>query len=71
MFESFTDQELKLMRLVIRGAYETFEDEGADIAEILEAQKKPYLITAFDTIGTALRWLRGQVNEAITARESA
>lgn len=61
------DQDINLfqIRLIVRGALDYLNRDGADINEALTLQGKVKLIITMETIETALRWLRRMVEDAI------
>ena len=54
------EQKMKKLRLIVNGAIVIYENEGQEIASSLE---KPELLDAQDTLGTALYWMRNEIDE--------
>ena len=53
------------IRLVLDGAIQLFDDEGASIYAQLREQEKEGLATALDSIGEAMYWARGIAHDAL------
>ena len=57
------------MRLIIRGALEYINRDGASISETLIKHGNPELNTTMEIIETALLWLQLIINDAILKQE--
>ena len=57
------EQNEQKMRLIVDGAVSIYEGECLDIATILIKQERPDLCEAYDAIGTALYWLRSELEK--------
>ena len=57
------------MRLIIRGALEYINRDGASISDTLIKHGKPELNSTMETVEIALLWLQLIVNDAIAKQE--
>ena len=51
--------------LVLAGAIQLFDNEGASIYTLLRDQEKEDLMTAMDSMGEAMYWARGIAHDAL------
>ncbi len=57
------EQSKQKMRLIVNGAVCLYEDECLDIVSILDKQGRPDLCKAYDAIGTALYWIKRELEK--------
>ena len=57
------DQQAQKMRLIVSGAISFYENEGLDIPSILLEKARSDLFEAYDAIGTALYWMRSELEK--------
>ena len=51
------------MRLIVNGAVSIYESEGLEIPTILKEQERTDLCEAYDAIGTALYWMKQELEK--------
>ena len=57
------EQNEQKMRLIVDGAVSIYEGECLDIATILIKQDRTDLCEAYDAIGTALYWMKEELEK--------
>ena len=57
------EQTAQKIRLIINGAINCYEGECIDIPAILKAENRPDICDAYDAIGTALYWIKEEMEE--------
>ena len=57
------EQKEQKLRLIVNGALSLYENECLDILAILIEQERPDLCEAYDAIGTALYWIKRELEE--------
>lgn len=57
------EQSKQKMRLVVNGAVSIYEEEGLEIPGILKEHERTDLREAYDAIGTALYWLKRELEK--------
>jgi len=57
------EQNEQKMRIIVEGAVSIYEGECLEIPSILKKQERPELFEAYDAIGTALYWLRAELEK--------
>lgn len=57
------EQSKQKMRLVVNGAVSIYEEEGLEIPDILKAHERTDLCEAYDAIGTALYWIKEELEK--------
>ncbi|MBQ1257830.1 MAG: hypothetical protein IIX93_11240 [Clostridia bacterium] len=55
------EQTAQKIRLIINGAIHCYEGECIDIPDILKAENRPDIRDAYDAIGTALYWIKEEM----------
>ncbi|MBQ2433681.1 MAG: hypothetical protein II266_04575 [Clostridia bacterium] len=55
------EQTAQKIRLIINGAINCYEGECIDIPDILKAENRPDIRDAYDAIGTALYWIKEEM----------
>jgi len=57
------EQTKQKIRLIINGAISCYESDCIDIPAILKAENRPDVCDAYDAIGTALYWIKEEMEE--------
>ena len=68
--ELIAHERLKRMSAMISGAITFYEIEGDEIIQGLRQQQKDGLVTGMETIGSALYWLRRQLDAFISEADA-
>lgn len=55
------EQTAQKIRLIINGAINCYEGDCIDIPAILKAENRPDIRDAYDAIGTALYWIKEEM----------
>jgi len=50
------------MRLLLTGAISVFENDCLEIPSLLQELSRPDLAEAFDAVGTALYWMKDEID---------
>lgn len=55
--------EKQKLRLIVNGAISIYECEGLEIPTVLKSQERTDLCEAYDILGTALYWLKNELEQ--------
>jgi len=63
MMKFYADSRMRRIYLLLQGALVLFEDTSLELHAVLNKREHEPLIEAFDLIGSALHWMRQEIEK--------